>query len=150
MTAQTVVGSPGVNPTIDYGMDFLMLFNTDGTIDIDPFTVLDNDPLIVAQRVICKVLISRGDHWWDINVGSDLPNARGALFTGSKIASLRERIKEQATSDPQVQSAIADLQFDKTSGILYVRLAMTISGNVTFSANLAINGTKIVVNMVAV
>lgn len=125
-----------------FGSDYPITTTADGFMDLDLSQTITETPLVVLYRVIGKCFSRKGKIWWFKGAGTSLPDSKGADIDNAWLGNLAAEFVENATSDPQVQSATASAT--NLNGVVTVSMTIKIAG-LTFTPNISLgpNGASL-------
>ncbi len=131
----------------DYGMDFDLVNATDDsgntTLDVDLFTVLDNDPKVVQISDLNIIFASPGDYNWDPDTqsGTGLLEMRGQSLSSRQLRQIAGDLDTQSVSDSRVTSSASTITLQQ--GNLHLVHKITLDAGATFTSDILISGKSI-------
>lgn len=130
---------PAVNET-NYGKDIsTFVLNPNGRYDLDPTFSPISGSRVVLEAVARRLVTQRGALSYDPNFGLDLRSWINSAHTESEIFAIGTAIESEAEKDERVSSAVADVQHDRTTSTLTVRLFVDLLTGERFRLVLAID-----------
>lgn len=132
----------------DYGIDFALINTTDSfgnpTIDVDLFTVQDNDPRVVQTSDLAKIFANQGDYNWapDNLCGAGLLNMKGKSFTNKEMNDKKILINNMSLSDSRIKSSFTNLGIE-IDGTVNLTHKIKVDSGAVYVSDIQINGADI-------
>ena len=133
----------------DYGIDFLVVYGADNSMDLDLYNDLDpQDPRVVLQAAIAKIFahdetgarflgFTTADYYWAPHFGCNAPSAAGDLYDPAALQTLEAEITRQSLADPRITAFDVAIDFAPGNGRLNIHAIATID-NRTLQRSLTI------------
>jgi hypothetical protein len=137
----------------DYGSDIsTFVANPDGVLDLDPTFTIITGTRVVAEAIARRLMTDRGTLAYDPGFGLDLRNwlqmsvaasGGGANSTTARnvpsIFGLKSSLEQECLKDERVDSAAADVVYDRSTERVTIRVGITLISNVRFRLVLTID-----------
>ena len=127
---------------IRFGVDFELVSQLDGSLDVDFGSVISENPIVIVNRCLYKIVADIGDYWWNPTVGTGITVSKGQDFQAEQLQNLSDKCVENMRSDPQVQSATCNCSMNDISGVLTISPSITIN-YMLFQPTISIDGQTI-------
>jgi hypothetical protein len=133
----------------EYGIDFNLVNvvgrNGDITLDIDLFSMLDNNPKVAQISDLNCIFANPGDYDWDPDSqrGSGILGKKGAAFSNRKLAQLASDIDTQSVCDDRISSSKSSASINISDGSLTLNHTITVSGDIVFTSNILVDGQSL-------
>ena len=128
----------------DYGYDFALSNATDGSLDIDFFSVLDNDPAVVLNSDLALIYANPGDYDWDplYTAGAGLMNLKGRQLSQSLVTSTRNFIDTQSMGDSRIIGSTTQITLP-ANGTMQLVHTITVDSGAKFVSDITVNGNNV-------
>lgn len=147
-----------VTRTTDYGSDVsTFVVNPDGVLDLDPTFTIITGTQVLAEACARRLMTERGTLAYDESYGLDLRDwlqmAVSASSESSRSApsifALKASIEAECTKDERVESATADVVYNRSTEVVTIRVGIIPVTGVRFRLVLTIDAVTAAVLKVA-